>query len=203
MNTLTEKPKTLTANLNGNLQTEIFDNHQWLKFAGSLLLLFGMVTLLATLTPTLHNVTITASLLTCCSFIYFAHSAIFLRKSWIGFLLHMLSGVVYLSVGYSMFAYPIINFSYFGFILALSYIIMGMFRVSVAVTQGISSTGWFWTFFAGIADILFAYIVLNNATTITIESVKLLSLIIGSELVLSGLGIFMLGIHTKKNDIGK
>ena len=203
MNTLTEKYKNFTEHLIGNLQSEIFNNHQWLKFSGSLLLLFGMVTLLATLTPTLHNVTITASLLTCSSFIYFAHSAIFWKKKWIGFLLHIFAGIAYLSVGYLMFAYPLINLSYFGFILALSYITIGIFRVSVAVAQGINNTGWFWTFFAGIINILLAYLVLNNATTImiTIESVKLLSLIIGSELVLSGLGILMLGRYTKKSNI--
>lgn len=199
MNTLAEKNKELT----GNLKTEIVSNNQWLRFSGILLLLFGTVTLLTTLMPALHNATITSSLLVCSSFIYFAHSAIFWKKKWLGFLIHTLAGIVYLSVGYSMFAYPLINFTYFGFLLAPSYIIIGLFRVSVAVAQGINNTGWFWTFFAGIVNILLAYVVLNNMSTITVESVKILSLIIGSDLLLSGLGIFMLGLHIKRNNIGK
>lgn len=182
-----------------DLNDEVFGHMRWLRFAGFVLSLLGIATvvipIVAPMMPALHPIAVLAGLLGVSGAIYFAHALAFWRNKWLGFTLHMLAGTVYLTVAYIIYLYPLADISILAVTLIISYLIVGVFRIFTAMAQGIANLGWGWTFLCGIVNIGLAFLIWTELSTI---GVGLMGLIIGTELLFTGWALFMLGANARR-----
>jgi uncharacterized membrane protein HdeD (DUF308 family) len=181
--------------IGGNLHDEVFVHSKWLRFAGFVLLCLGLATIVAPFMPAMHSAAVLCGLLATSGVMYMAHAIAFWRQRWIGFTLHILAGLIYLTAGYSVFIYPLADIRILAEILIASYLIVGLFRITIALGQGLANLGWSWTFICGIINIALTYFIWTQLDTI---SSGLLALVIGIELAFTGLALFMLGVNARR-----
>lgn len=180
----------------GDLHNEVFGHNRWLRFAGFIILCLGIATIIMPIMPTVNSATLlVGSLLIASGVMYIAHAVAFWRHRWLGFFLHALAGIIYLTAGYSVFIYPLVDIQVLAQVLIASYLIAGLFRIVTAMAQGLANLGWSWTMVCGLVNIALAYFIWTQLSTMT---ATVLALIIGIELLFTGLALFMLGIKARR-----
>ena len=191
---IAQKNKYLAGN---PLHEEVLNHSRWLRFVGFVLLCLGLVTMTVPLMPmsALHSIAVLSGLLAVSGVLYLLHAAVFWQQKWLGFSLYILAGVVYATVGYLMFVYPLANLQWLAQVLIVSYVILGVFRITMAMAQGLAYLGWGWTFVGGVINLLLALFISTQLSIITTE---LLGLTISIEFLFTGWALFRLGVNARR-----
>jgi uncharacterized membrane protein HdeD (DUF308 family) len=113
----------------------------------------------------------------------------FAARSWGGFFLGLLVGLLYLATGVVLWVNPIGGVIALTAFLAAVLVVDGIFR-SVMAFQIRPRTGWLWLLFGGVIGIILGLMIWQQLPS---SAVWMLGLLLGINLVFSGVSFLMLG----------
>ena len=111
----------------------------------------------------------------------------FWKKEWGGLFLHLLIGVLYIVVGFMVLANPAASALSLTLIMAIFFILMGIFRIIVAGAMRFPH--WGWVLFNGIITFILGIIIWRQWP---ISGLWVIGLFIGIDLIISGWAWIML-----------
>src|SRR5208283_459945 len=118
-------------------------------------------------------------------------SAIWARR-WSGFFIHILSGILYLVVSLLMVEHPIGAAAGLTLMLAAAFLAQGLVRIVMSLSQRFHS--WVWVFLNGVVSLLLGIFIWRRWPE---DSLWVLGLFIGIELVFTGMTWVMLGLSVR------
>jgi uncharacterized membrane protein HdeD (DUF308 family) len=113
----------------------------------------------------------------------------FAARSWGGFFLDLLIGLLYLAGGAVLWLNPLGGAVTLTVILAVVLVVDGVFR-SILAFQVRPRTGWAWLLFGGIVSIIIGVMIWRQLPS---SALWILGLLLGINLIFSGLSFLMLG----------
>src|SRR5262249_59506570 len=113
----------------------------------------------------------------------------FRGRSWGGFFLHLLAGVLHLVVGLLMIERPLRAAEILTFMLAVSFLIAGSIRIIVVLTERFSA--WPWVLINGIVTLLLGIAIWRQWPE---SSYWVIGLFVGIDLIFNGWSWVMLGL---------
>lgn len=177
-----------------SFRNELLRNTIWLKIAGLLLFISAIIEIIAFFNFDSFYFLIPSGFLLA-AIVMFIQAFKFWTYHWLGLKLHLIAGILDLSIAILYW----LDTSYGLYVtllpLALSFLIIGIYRITIASTQGIIYYGWGWTYLCGIINILLALIIV----IFYFINVYLLMLIVSTlEFLFTGIAFFMLGFGANK-----
>jgi len=112
----------------------------WLALLGIVLIVVGLVAISSPFIPTLASVIVLGVLLIIGGVVEIIDA--FLGRGWRGFWLHLLTGILYLVVGFLMVQRPLAAAAFFTLMIAAAFFIGGLFRSIVALVERFHGWGW-------------------------------------------------------------
>jgi uncharacterized membrane protein HdeD (DUF308 family) len=181
-------------NLGKDFENELKNHYKWLIFSGLLLCI------LSTCAASIHFVEkkniISFILFLTISAVILIHSFKFWYKKYIGFFLHLTSAFVYTAVGFYILMPNSLFHVILLYVLFISFLSSGLFRLNISSSQGITYLGWGWTFLCGIVNlVLFFTIIFSLNTTSPAGVIETTSLI---DIYFTGLALFGLGLNFQR-----
>jgi uncharacterized membrane protein HdeD (DUF308 family) len=114
----------------------------------------------------------------------------FVARSWGGFLWDLLVGLLYLAAGVVLWLNPLAGVLTLTVFLAAVLVVDGVFR-SILAFQIRPRAGWFWLLLGGIVGIVLGVMIWQQLPS---SALPILGLLLGINLVISGLTFLMLAI---------
>jgi uncharacterized membrane protein HdeD (DUF308 family) len=117
----------------------------------------------------------------------------FAFKEWSGFFIDLLTGLLYIAVGFMIVANPEVSAASLTLLIALFLIFGGIFKIAVAITTRYQHWGW-----------LLLYGVVTLALGISIwrqwplSGLWVIGLFVGIDMILNGWSLVMLGLIAKR-----
>ena len=127
----------------------------WLLVLGALLIVVGLVAIGASFIATLATVVVLGFLLMIGGAVEIVDS--FLGRGWRGFWLHLLTGILYLVLGFLMVQRPLATAAIFTLMLAAALFVGGLFRIIVALSERFY--GWGWVLLNGIITLVLGILI--------------------------------------------
>ncbi|MCS0493690.1 HdeD family acid-resistance protein [Ancylobacter mangrovi] len=115
-------------------------------------------------------------------------------KGWGGFLFWLLDGILYLAAGALAFAQPDLAATVLTLLLGVALIVGGIFRL-IAAFQMRPAPGWGWILFSAVIAILLG---IEITVQWPINSMWILGLFLGVDLLFNGFTVLMLGLGLKR-----
>ena len=178
-------------------QMRLFDGEQlkkrWMWFVGLgiVLIVLGFIALGASVFVTMASMLLIGWLLIGGGVLEVIHA--FACKEWSGFFIDLLTGLLYVAVGFMIVANPEISAISLTLLIALFLVFEGIFKISVAITGRYQHWGW-----------LFLYGAVTLALGISIwrqwplSGLWVVGLFVGIDMILNGWSLVMLGIVAKR-----
>ena len=116
----------------------------------------------------------------------------FWRRRWGGFFVEMITGFFYIMVAVLMIENPGQTAEVLTAILALLMMIVGLFRIGIAVTSRLPQ--WIWLALSGVVSLVLGVMIWRHLA----ESTWLLGCFLGLELIFGGWPLIMLGLFARK-----
>jgi uncharacterized membrane protein HdeD (DUF308 family) len=116
----------------------------------------------------------------------------FFGRSWRGFFLHLLLGILYLVTGVFIIKNPLEAALTLTVLLAISLLAGGVLRIALALIQRFS--GWGWMILNGVVSILLAAAIWRGWP---ISGLEFIGLIVGIEMMFCGFSWTMLGLTAR------
>lgn len=116
----------------------------------------------------------------------------FWTGKWSAFLVHLLMGIVYVVVGLSMAEKPLASTAALTMLVASFAVVGGAFRIVAALALRFPQ--WGWVLVNGLVTLLFGVVVLRH---IPEASVWLIGMIVGIDLLFTGVHWIMLGLEVR------
>ncbi|MEP9371200.1 HdeD family acid-resistance protein [Mesorhizobium sp. KR1-2] len=160
----------------------------WFVFLGILLLIFGGIAFGNLVVATVASVYLVGTLMLIGGIVEIIHS--FGVKTWGGFFLWLLSGLLYAIAGFLAFYNPLLVSVALTFLLAVSLIASGLLRLWIGIRDR-SASGWGWIVAAGIVTILVGLII---ASGWPVNSLWVLGLFLAIDLIFQGWTFIAFGI---------
>ena len=113
-------------------------------------------------------------------------------RSWRGFFLHLLGGVLYLIVGVFMIDHPVEAALGVTLLVALGLLVNGIVRIVMSVIEQFD--GWGWMLFSGIVSFLLGAAIWRQWPFLDLW---VIGLFVGIEMLSSGLSWTMLGLAVR------
>ena len=105
----------------------------------------------------------------------------FASRGWRGFFPHLLAAILYLVVGILMIEHPAATAAGLTLMLAAAFLVGGLVRIVVAVTERFS--GWGWVLANGLIEILLGLLIWKHWPT---DSEWIIGLFVGIDLIFAG-----------------
>ena len=160
----------------GAFNKELTIHRRWLRRAGTLLFMMGILNIILLLFPSSIQDKLIGVSLIIISLVIFIHSFLFWHGKTIGYILHLLTGFLYFIVGMtflldykSQIAMQLLIIS-----LLNGYIIMSYFRIKISTIQQNEDLRWRWTCLAGAINFLIVLFLLGNKLFLAGSQVALL-----------------------------
>lgn len=164
----------------------------WFLGWGMLLVLLGIVAIGAASFTTLISVIFLGLLILMGGIVITIDTFNAWWGKWLGFLLHLMIGLLYLIVGALLIRHPVSASVSLTLLLGIFYIVIGIFRlIYAASTQG---PKWGWGIFSGLISLLLGVLILNSWPA---SALYIIGLFIGIDLLFSGWSYVMLGLSAK------
>jgi uncharacterized membrane protein HdeD (DUF308 family) len=112
---------------------------------------------------------------------------------WSGFLVSVLVGILYLAAGFVVSERPLLSIMMVTVYLAVSFMVMGMFRILAAMV--IRQPQWGWTLLNGSVTFLLGLSIYRH---LPLDAVWVIGLLIGLELLFSGWSWIMLSLEIRR-----
>jgi len=162
----------------------------WFVLLGALIMAAGFVALGATVAATLASIFVFGILLLVGG-IFEIVNALFAR-SWGGFFLHLLSGVLHLIVGELLIEHPTVAAEGLTILLAVAFLVGGILRMIFALTESFPGRGW--VMINGFVTFLLGVMIWRQWPE---SSLWVIGLLIGIDLIFSGWSWVALGLIVK------
>ena len=162
----------------------------WLVVLGITLMAVGAVAMGAAVITTLTSAVIFGILLVGAGAIQLVNA--FLARSWRGFLIHVVVGLLYLVVGGLMVEHPVQAAEGLTLLLAAALLLGGAVRVTFALIESFAGRGW--VLLNGVISVLLGVMIWQQWPA---ASLWVIGLFIGIDLVFSGWMSLMLGLMVK------
>ena len=169
---------------------EIRRSWGWILALGILLMLLGVVCIVGDVTATFATVLAFGWLLLLSGVVALVHA--FRTRTWSGFFLYLLSALLRGFTGYLLVRYPSAGAMSFTLILALFFIVGGLFRAIGA--EMVKFPRWGWGVFSGIVSVVLGVMLLAQMPA---SSVWFIGFAIGVDMILDGASLvgFATAIH--------
>jgi uncharacterized membrane protein HdeD (DUF308 family) len=116
----------------------------------------------------------------------------FVRRAWSGFFLDVLTGVLYLVVGFMFLRDPAETALTLTLMLALALMFVGIMRIIVAVSSGFQH--WVWLLLNGIITLVLGILILNQWPE---SGLWVIGLFIGIDMIFYGWALVMLAVGVR------
>ena len=122
----------------------------------------------------------------------------FWKKEWGGLFLNLLVGVLYIVVGFMVLTNPTASAMTLTLIMAIFFILDGIFRIIIAVTMHYPR--WGWMLFNGIVTLILGIIIWQQWQQL---GLRIIGLFIGIDLIFSGWAWVMLSLAARQVHAGQ
>jgi uncharacterized membrane protein HdeD (DUF308 family) len=163
----------------------------WLFFIGTALVVLGILALLAPWFATLFLVLMYGWLLVFGG--VFEIIAAYWARPWSGFILHLIFGILSFVVGALLVFHPTIAAEVLTLLLAVFFLVAGLFRICAALI--IRIPGWGWALFGGIITTLLGTLIWAQWPS---SALWIIGLFIGIELVFRGWALMIFALSVRQ-----
>jgi len=170
---------------------EVQKNWKWLLFLGIVFLILGIIGLGRAFAVTLASVYFFGFLLLIGGVIQLFES--FKCKGWKSFIWHLIISIIYILVGIEIIARPMVASSVITLMLAAGIILVGIFRVIMAI-QHRGLPNWGWPLFSGIISILLGLVI---AARWPVSGLFVIGVFVSIELIIHGWSYLFLALAAK------
>jgi uncharacterized membrane protein HdeD (DUF308 family) len=171
-------------------------NWGWFLVLGAALVLAGLLAISYPVLATLTTVLVFGIVLMCGGGVEIA-SAIWARR-WSGFFLHVLTGLLYLFVGFLLVERPELGAAGYTLLLAMFFIAGGLFRIVSALNHRFAS--WGWAALSGGVAVLLGIMIWRDWPE---AALWVIGTFVGIDLLFNGLSWIMLGLDLRNLPAGK
>ena len=154
----------------------------WLLVLGALLIVVGLVAISASFIATLATVVMLGFLLMIGGAVEIVDA--FLGRGWRGFWLHLLTGILYLVLGFLMVQRPLAAAAIFTLMLAAALFVGGLFRIIVALSERFY--GWGWVLLNGIISLVLGILIWQEWPE---AAYRIIGLFVGIDMLFAGLSL--------------
>jgi uncharacterized membrane protein HdeD (DUF308 family) len=178
-------------------QMRLFDGEQlkkrWMWFVGLgiVLIVLGAVALGASVFVTLASMLLIGWLLIAGGVLEVIHA--FACKQWSGFFIDLLTGLLYVAVGFMIVANPEISAISLTLLIALFLIFGGIFKIAVAITSHYQN--WGWLLLSGVVTLALGIMIWRQWP---LSGLWVVGLFVGIDMIFNGWSLVMLGIVAKR-----
>jgi uncharacterized membrane protein HdeD (DUF308 family) len=120
----------------------------------------------------------------------------FMEKAWRGFLLELLSGVLYLVVGILLVFYPLAGAQALTLFLAAFLLVEGVVRIAMAMRVR-PAQGWGWLLFGGIVTVILGILIWMQWPA---SALWVIGLLVGINLLFTGWSLTMMAIALRAHE---
>jgi len=163
----------------------------WFLTLGIVLIVLGTIALGSALYMTIASVFFIGWLLIICGVMEAVHA--FWRKRWAGFFLDLLTGVLYVVVGWMMVTNPKESALLLTLIIAMFLVFEGVFRIVAALTARYPH--WGWVLFNGVISLLLGVMIWRQWPY---SGLWVIGLFVGIEMLLNGWSLVMLSLTGRR-----
>jgi uncharacterized membrane protein HdeD (DUF308 family) len=163
----------------------------WYLALGIVLVVIGTFALGSAMLFTLTSVVLFGWLLIAAGLLEAFHA--FWRKKWGGFFVDLLTGILYVVVGFMIVANPAASAVSLTLLIALFLIFSGISRIVIALTVQVHNRAWL--ALHGVIVLLLGISIWNNWP---LSGLWVIGLFVGIELILNGWSLIMLSLAAKR-----
>ena len=171
---------------------ELRKNSGWFVGLGIALLVLGTIALGASMVMTIASVLLFGGILIVGGVLEAVH-AFWREKGWGGFFIDLLTGILYVVVGFMLVANPAASAVALTLIIALFLMFGGIFRIVVALS--VRFHDWGWLLLHGVIILLLGISIWRQWP---LSGLWVIGLFIGIDMVFNGWSLVMLGLAAKK-----
>jgi uncharacterized membrane protein HdeD (DUF308 family) len=171
---------------------ELKKNSGWFVGLGIALLVLGTIALGASMVMTIASVLLFGGILIVGGVLEAVH-AFWREKGWGGFFIDLLTGILYVVVGFMLVANPAASAVALTLIIALFLMFGGIFRIVVALS--VRFHNWGWMLLHGVIILLLGISIWRQWP---LSGLWVIGLFIGIDMVFNGWSLVMLGMAARK-----
>lgn len=171
---------------------ELRKNWGWFLALGISLVILGVFAFGASVAMTLAGVFFFGWLLIVGGVLEAGH-AFWREKGWGGFFIDLLTGILYVVVGFMLVANPAASAVALTLLIALFLMFGGLFRIVVALC--VRFHNWVWLLLHGVVNLLLGLLIWRQWP---VSGLWVIGLFIGIDLLLNGWSLVMLGLAARK-----
>jgi len=162
----------------------------WFLALGILLLILGTIALGSSVFMTLATMVLVGWLLIVGGVVEAAHACS--CKGWGGFFVDLLTGILYVVVGFMVVANPGVTALALTLLIAMFLVFGGIFRIAVAVV--VRFQNWIWLLLHGVVNLLLGIAIWRQWP---LSGLWVIGLFVGIDMLLNGWSLIMLGLAAK------
>ena len=185
--------QTLTANAFAGGESES-NFRGWVIFGGITMLLLGTVAIIYDVTATIVSVVLFGWLLMIAGFMQIVHA--FQVRTWSGFFLYLLDGIIRATVGTLLVLYPGAGAQSITLVLSFYFIVGGLFKTFGSMVLQFPS--WGWSVASGLVSVALGVLL---AMQWPASSTWFIGFAVGLDLILYGWALLMFAAAVKKLSI--
>ena len=163
----------------------------WVIFAGIVLLVLGIAAVVYDATATIVSVILLGWLLAIAGVVQIVHA--FQVRTWSGFFLYLLDGILRATVGTLLLLYPGSGALTITFILSFYFIVAGIFRAIAATVLKFPS--WGWAVVSGVVSVALGVMLIMQLPT---SGNWFVGFAVGVDLIVSGWALLMFASGIKQ-----
>lgn len=165
-------------------------NWAWALALGITLIVLGMVALYAAVFTTVVSVILFGWLLIIGGALQTAHGC--WRRQWSGFFIDLLTGVLYLVVGFMLVSQPVEGAEALTLMLAVALVFIGAMRIVVSLTSHFQH--WVWLLLNGVVTLVLGIIIWQGWP---VSGLWVIGLFIGIDMLFYGWALVMLAVGVR------
>jgi uncharacterized membrane protein HdeD (DUF308 family) len=169
------------------LAADLRRDSRWLLAFGIIQIIVGLCAVSFSFSATIASVVTLGVLLIIASGVQTA--AAFLARSWSGFSLFLLLGILYGAAGFLSLVHPVEAAEGLTLMLSAAFLVGGMFRIVVSLVERFSS--WGWVLFNGIVTLLLGIAIFKEWPA---SGLWVLGMFVGIDLIMNGVTWLILAV---------
>jgi uncharacterized membrane protein HdeD (DUF308 family) len=163
----------------------------WFLSLGILLIVLGAIALGASVLATLVTMELVGWLMTGGGILQAVHA--FTCKKWSGFFIDLLTGILYVVVGFMIVGNPLATAATLTLLIAMFLIFGGVFRIATAIT--VRFQNWVWLLLHGVINLLLGISIWRQWP---LSGLWVIGLFVGIDMIFNGWSLVMLGLAAKR-----
>lgn len=167
----------------------------WFIVLGVIVLVAGVIAAANLLTATLISVLYVGAMMLVGGFVEIVHA--FSVRTWGGFFLWLLTGILYAIAGILTFYNPLLASAVLTLLIAASLVAAGVVRIGVGISQRRSS-GWGWMVAAGVVTLIVGLVIILRWP---VNSLWVLGIFLAIDLMFQGWSYIGYGLGLKRSPI--